>query len=67
MSLFVNWTIIWFLTTIAAEIIFGRVSHYTTGAIAALIVILLSLQSSAGKAHPFKGGMKGGLAFFLKA
>ncbi len=43
MSLFVNWTIIWFLTTIAAEIIFGRVSHYTTGAIAALIVILLSL------------------------
>jgi hypothetical protein len=25
------------------------------------------LRSPAGKAHPFKGGMKGGLAFFLKA
>jgi len=24
-------------------------------------------NSTAGKAHPFKGGMKGGLAFFLKA
>lgn len=26
-----------------------------------------NLRSPAGKAHPFKGGMKGGLAFFLKA
>jgi hypothetical protein len=26
-----------------------------------------SLRSPAGKARPFKGGMKGGLAFFLKA
>jgi|GEM_PF-6609837 len=28
---------------------------------------LQNLRSSAGKAHPFKGGMKGGLTFFLKA
>ena len=27
----------------------------------------VALPSPAGKAHPFKGGMKGGLAFFLKA
>jgi len=27
----------------------------------------LDYETTAGKAHPFKGGMKGGLAFFLKA
>ena len=43
MSLFVNWAIIWLLTTIAAEIIFEDISYYATGAIAVLIVIMMSL------------------------
>jgi heat shock protein HtpX len=49
-SIFTNWAIIWLLTTMAAMLMYDTYSYYTTGAIAVLVVIALSVLAltSAG-------------------